>query len=100
MNETDGMPGHKKPVLIVDDEQTNRDLLSRRLERAGFDVKAAASGPEALEMLDAHAVDLVLLDNMMPGMSGVELLRLTYSASDLPVIMVTSLADSERVVER
>lgn len=89
-------------LLVVDDEEPNRDLLSRRLRKAGFDVECAASGKEALEVLKREAIDLVLLDNMMPEMSGLDLLRLlraTQSASELPVIMVTALHDSSRVVE-
>lgn len=89
-------------LLVVDDEEPNRDLLSRRLRKAGFDVECASSAREALEVLEREQIDLVLLDNMMPEMSGIDLLKLlraTQSASDLPVIMVTALNDSGRVVE-
>lgn len=89
-------------LLVVDDEEPNRDLLSRRLRKAGFAVECAASAQEALEALDKTRIDLVLLDNMMPGMSGIDLLKLlraTQSPSELPVIMVTALHDSHRVVE-
>ncbi len=86
----------------MDDEEPNRDLLSRRLRKAGFAVECAASAQEALEALEKTRIDLVLLDNMMPGMSGIDLLKLlraTQSPSELPVIMVTALHDSHRVVE-
>lgn len=89
-------------LLVVDDEEPNRDLLSRRLKKAGFQVECAASAREALEVIERESVDLVLLDNMMPEMTGIDLLKLlraTQSAVDLPVIMVTALSDSGRVVE-
>jgi diguanylate cyclase (GGDEF)-like protein/PAS domain S-box-containing protein len=89
-------------LLLVDDEELNRDMLSRRLARHGFRVDVAADGPSALRFIGAHPPDLVLLDNMMPGMSGVEVLqtlRATYASDELPVIMVTALKDSEKVVE-
>src|SRR5438876_9547655 len=84
-------------LLVVDDESANRDRLSRRLERKGFQVEVA-NGPDAMELIEKSAFDLVLLDNMMPGMSGLDLLRLlraTYSQGELPVIMVTAQAASE-----
>ncbi len=89
-------------LLVVDDEEINRDLLMRRLQRAGYAVDQAASGSEALAKIEAQQYELVLLDSMMPGMTGVELLKLlraTQSTSQLPVIMVTAVAESENVVE-
>jgi CheY-like chemotaxis protein len=89
-------------ILVVDDLLANRDLMVRRLERSGFRVLSAASGPEALEVLKNAPVDLVLLDIMMPGMTGFEVLktvRLSRSPAALPVIMVTAKTDSEDVVE-
>ena len=89
-------------LLVVDDELFNRDLLARRLERAGYAVETAAGAAEAMRMIEAGAYELVLLDNMMPEVSGLDMLRLlraTRAASELPVIMVTALNESERVVE-
>ncbi len=89
-------------LLVVDDYLANRELLARRLERAGYGVELAESGPEALELLARIHVDLVLLDIMMPGMSGLEVLnriRETRSPSDLPVIMVTARTESADVVQ-
>ncbi len=89
-------------ILVVDDLPANRDLMGRRLERSGFRVLSAASGPEALELLRTSPVDLVLLDIMMPGMTGLDVLRsvrTTRSTAALPVVMVTAKTDSEDVVE-
>jgi diguanylate cyclase (GGDEF)-like protein/PAS domain S-box-containing protein len=88
--------------LLVDDDPTNQDLLSRRLRRAGYTTEVAGSGYEALDVLARREVDLVLLDSMMPGLSGIELLRQLrqrFSPARLPIIMVTALGESERVVE-
>jgi diguanylate cyclase (GGDEF)-like protein/PAS domain S-box-containing protein len=89
-------------LLVVDDEEANRDLLSRRLERAGYRVRTAASAMEALEAIQTTPVDLVLLDVVMPEMNGLDLLRLcrsTYSSAQLPVIIVSALTESHHVVE-
>ena len=91
-----------KPLLLVDDDTTNLDLLSRRLKRAGYTTELADSGYEALDVLARREVELVLLDSMMPGLSGIDLLRqlrLRFSPARLPIIMVTALGESERVVE-
>jgi diguanylate cyclase (GGDEF)-like protein/PAS domain S-box-containing protein len=91
-----------KPLLLVDDDLTNQDLLSRRLKRAGYATEVAGSGYEALDVLARREVELVLLDSMMPGLSGIELLRQLrqrFSPARLPIIMVTALGESERVVE-
>jgi len=91
-----------KPLLLVDDDPTNQDLLSRRLKRAGYATEVAGSGYEALDVLARREVELVLLDSMMPGLSGIDLLRqlrLRFSPARLPIIMVTALGESERVVE-
>ena len=89
-------------LLLVDDDPNNRDMLSRRLVRRGYAVDVAEDGPRALEILKRVQYDLVLLDQMMPGMSGIDLLHLlraTYSPSELPVIMVTAVDQSQTVVE-
>jgi len=89
-------------LLVVDDDANNRDTLSRHLVRRGYSVEVAESGQEALEKIEAAHYDLVLLDQMMPGMSGLDLLRLlraTRSQIELPVIMVTAIAQSEFAVD-
>lgn len=93
---------HVARLLIVDDDEMNRDVLCRRLQKRGYLVEAAEGGQEALNLLQKHAFDLVLLDNMMPGLSGVDVLqrlRQRHSASELPVIMVTAQCESANVVK-
>ena len=89
-------------ILVVDDLPANRDLMLRRLQRSGFQVLTASSGPEALELVRRGGVDLVLLDIMMPGMTGLDVLRTlraTRSTAALPVVMVTAKTDREDIVE-
>ena len=95
------MTTHTGKLLVVDDNEMNRDMLSRRLSRRGHTVVMADNGQKALELIEQQSFDVVLLDIMMPGISGIEVLeiiRRSYSASDLPVIMATAKADSEDVV--
>jgi diguanylate cyclase (GGDEF)-like protein/PAS domain S-box-containing protein len=89
-------------LLVVDDNEANRDALSRRLERKGYRVTVAAGGEQALAALDAGGYDLVLLDVEMPGMSGFDVmgrLRKRWSPAELAVIMVTARSDGADIVE-
>ena len=92
-----------KRLLIVDDNEDNRDMLARRLRRRGYIVDTAESGAAALRLIsDAQAFDAVLLDVMMPDMTGLEVLielRTRFSKDQLPVLMATARSDSEDVVE-
>jgi class 3 adenylate cyclase/CheY-like chemotaxis protein len=88
-------------LLVVDDNEMNRDMLTRRLARRGYTVAVAVDGYQALAMLTQQQFDLVLLDVMMPGISGLDVLktlREQYSVADLPVIMVTAKDQSEDIV--
>jgi adenylate cyclase len=90
--------GHR--LLVVDDDAVNRDLLSRRLERFGFTVLQAEDGNQALRLVQAGAVDLVLVDLFMPGLDGYEVcrqIRGNPQTSILPVVMVTASGEEERV---
>ena len=94
-------PGDGK-ILVVDDNEVNRDMLSRRLKHRGFDVETAANGKEALKLVDAGNYDLILLDIMLPILDGLEVLRIlrqTYPANELPIIMAAAKDRSEDVVE-
>jgi diguanylate cyclase (GGDEF)-like protein/PAS domain S-box-containing protein len=89
-------------ILIVDDNEMNRDMLARRLERKGYHVVLAASAHELVERIKLDSVDLVLLDIEMPDISGLEALpgiRKMYSPIELPVIMVTARNQSEDIVK-
>jgi len=89
-------------LLVVDDEEINRDLLQRRLERRGFQVAGAKDGLEALQLIESQAFDLVLLDIMLPGIDGLEVLRRIRAKStiqELPVVMVSAKDDSQGIVE-
>ena len=89
-------------VMVVDDNEMNRDMLSRRLERTGYNVLVASNGKEALDLLAIESVDLVLLDIMMPQMNGYEVLEHLKSDSDLkhiPVIMTTALDESDGIAK-
>ena len=86
-------------VLAVDDLEQNLRLLDAVLSPRGYSVVTAASGEEALAMLEAHAVDLVLLDIMMPGMDGYEVCRRIRAVprwAFLPVVMITASGDQEK----
>jgi serine/threonine protein kinase/CheY-like chemotaxis protein len=94
--------GSRHTLLVVDDVEANRDLLARRLQREGFEVVHAASGRAALDQLARHRIDLVLLDVMMPGLSGLDVLqaiRGNPATRSLPVIMATAKVDSADVIE-
>ncbi len=96
------MAGEQHTVLVVDDHQNNRDLIGRRLERAGYRVLLAENGPEGLEAVQNGGVDLVILDVMMPGISGIDvlqILRQRHSTAELPIIMATARDQSEDMVE-
>src|SRR5262245_41538805 len=96
------MPAPLATLLIVDDEELNREGLARRLTKHDYAVVVAKNGREAIELLGARAFDLVLLDIMMPGMNGLEVLkflRRVDSLLELPIIMVTAKGESDDIVE-
>ncbi len=77
-------------VLVVEDEESFSDALSYMLRREGYEVEVASSGPDALTAFDRSGADLVLLDLMLPGLSGTEVCRALRSRSAVPIIMVTA----------
>ncbi len=82
-----------RTVLVVDDEPHIRDVLRGYLEADGHQVLEAATGEDALDVLAAHEVDVVLLDVMLPGIDGLETLRRVRATSDVFVILVTARAE-------
>jgi two-component system response regulator ResD len=86
-------------VLVVDDEPIVRDVLSRYLNRGGYQVEEVGDGEAALAAFDRSSPDLVLLDLMLPRMDGVEVFTRIRSSSDTPVIMLTAKGDeADRVI--
>lgn len=91
---------HTGVILVVDDDEPNRDMLARRLERLGHQLALAASGREALERLRERPFDLVLLDLQMPDLSGDDVLaqmKADPAWRDLPVIVLSASDDAGRV---
>ncbi len=90
-----------KRILIVDDIEENRDLLDRALRNSGYETVTASSGRDALSIVSTMVPDLVLLDWMMPQLSGLDALRAIrelYPRSVLPVIMCTAVGEEMSVV--
>ena len=94
---------HNPPrILVVDDNETNRDILVTRLETHGYEMLQAADGEEALAAAKRHLPDLILLDVMMPKIDGVEVTRRIKADASMPfmpIILVTAKADSKDVVQ-
>jgi diguanylate cyclase (GGDEF)-like protein/PAS domain S-box-containing protein len=95
------MKPHTNRILIVDDNEMNRDMLARRLARKGYDVLVANGAHDLVESIKQDGVELVLLDIEMPEITGLDALRIlrkVYSAAELPVIMVTAKNQSEDII--
>jgi CheY-like chemotaxis protein len=93
--------GEHGTILVVDDNDINREVLARRLERQGHTVALAASGQEALDLVRAGKFDLVLLDVMMPEMNGYQVLqymKADRALRDIPVIMISAMDEIDSVV--
>ncbi len=94
--------GITRTILAVDDSRTNLNVIGRRLANLGYLVALSDNGPEALDLIAARGFDLVLLDMVMPDMSGMHVLgeiRANRDTADLPVIMVTARSDTGAAVE-
>ncbi|NWJ48497.1 MAG: response regulator [Chloroflexi bacterium] len=104
LDRTTGKLEIKQPgnILLVDDSAMNRDMLSRRLRRQGYNVQLASDGLEALEKAKKGIFDLILLDIVMPEMDGyqtLEKLKSNPALSDIPVLMISALDDTESIVK-
>ena len=96
-----GQRVHASHLLVVDDNEMNRDMLSRRLEREGYTVSTAQNGRQALDLVRAHQYDLVLLDIMMPELDGfavLERMKADDQLRHIPVIMISALDQLGSVV--
>ncbi len=88
-------------ILVVDDNEANRDLLVRRLHRQGHATATAVDGHQALDMLAGGGFDLVLLDIMMPGLNGYQVLermRADEALRHVPVILISALGDTDSII--
>ena len=83
-------PNPKSKILVIDDEQSILDLVTAYLRKEGFEYLTAKDGPSGLQAARAHKPDLVVLDIMLPGMDGIELLTQLRRESDVYVIMLTA----------
>jgi len=96
------MTAARGSLLVVDDTEISRDLMKRQLERQGHIVTTAGNGKQALDLLQGRTFDLILLDIMMPEMSGYQVLQKLKSGDvygDIPVIVVSALDDMDSVVQ-
>jgi DNA-binding response OmpR family regulator len=87
-------------ILLVDDDSSNRDMLERRLTRLGYTVRQAEDGPRALAAAEAGGLDVILLDLLMPGMDGIEVLaalKASPRSRAVPVIMLSAMDSMETV---
>ncbi|PZS16042.1 MAG: DNA-binding response regulator [Acidimicrobiales bacterium] len=82
-------------ILVVDDDPTVVDVMTKYLDREGFVVASAGDGPGAVEAARRHLPDLILLDLMLPGMEGLEVLRLIRLLGPVPVVMLTANGEEE-----
>ncbi|MBN1242590.1 MAG: response regulator [Spirochaetales bacterium] len=95
----------KKRILIVDDEQINLEFFDVMLSKLGFEVRKAEDGLEALEVIRKHRPDLIILDNVMPRLSGWEVTRMLKTESeyadyaDIPIIMFSAMDDVKDKIE-
>ncbi|MFM9828375.1 MAG: response regulator transcription factor [Sphingomonas sp.] len=104
----DGVPGTtaahapSRTILVVDDSRSSLAVMARRLTHHGYLPVLCDNGPEALDLIAGGGFDLILLDMVMPGMSGLEVLadlRGTPDLADLPVIVMTARSDAAAAVE-
>jgi two-component system KDP operon response regulator KdpE len=82
-----------KKILVVDDEKTLREFVSRNLAARGFQVFSASNGLEALAIFQSESLDLIILDLMMPHMDGLETCKRIRAASTVPIVVLTALGE-------
>ncbi len=85
-------------VLVVDDDDNVRRLVVAYLEREGYDVAQAPDGPSAVRMVDASPPDMLILDLMLPGMSGLQVARRVSTGRELPILMLTARGEEDDVL--
>jgi DNA-binding response OmpR family regulator len=85
-------------IVVIDDEESVRDVVKAYLEKDGFRVYAAANGRDGLALAEKHRPDLIVLDLMLPDVSGEEICEDVRSRSDVPIVMLTAKASEEERV--
>lgn len=98
-NHFDGVTLMARKVLFIEDSPANADIISYRLRRLGFEAFKAADGFAGLEMVKQQVFDLILLDYMLPGIDGGEIMKRLQqmpAAKDIPVVMITADCSGER----
>lgn len=96
------MNGKKKKILIVDDEKAISEMVSEFCKSFGFDTKVLSSGHSILEQVRAYKPNLILLDLLMPGLSGIQVIKVLKEHEDtkhIPVMILSVAADSEEAKE-
>jgi len=86
-------------VLLVEDERSLRDIVSKYLSNNGFAVDMAGNGDEAIEKVDKNIYDIIILDIMMPGKSGIEVCKYIRTKYDVPVIFLTALDKEQDIID-
>jgi DNA-binding response OmpR family regulator len=89
----------KSRVLVVDDNARTQEAIALYLRHAGYDVDVAGTGPDALASAAAHPPDLIVLDLMLPGLSGLDVCRTLRARTDVPIIMVTARTTEDDKLE-
>jgi two-component system, OmpR family, response regulator len=93
------MTQHQKHIVVVDDDREIRDPLARYLSRAGYRVSGAASGGELDRLLATSAIQLIILDIMLPGEDGLAICRRLQAGAPIPIILLTAVSDeADRIV--
>jgi DNA-binding response OmpR family regulator len=91
----------KKNILVIDDEADIRDLLTYNLEQEGYAVRSLSNGEDALKWCETESVDLILLDLMLPGMTGLEIcrrLKRNPKLEPIPIIMISAKSTETDVI--
>ncbi|MCL4366569.1 response regulator [Patescibacteria group bacterium] len=99
---TASTPNQTKNIVIIEDETFIADIYAREFTKAGFQVKVANDGPSGLKLLTEERFDILLLDIMLPGMHGLEVLRqwrIKNPSSNMPVLLLTNLGQDEVIKE-
>ncbi|MFP3040666.1 response regulator transcription factor [Treponema primitia] len=88
----------KTAILVIDDEKKIVEIVKSYLEKDGYRALTAANGTEALRLLQENQVSLILLDLMLPGLTGEEICRKVRESSDIPIIMMTAKVEEENII--